>query len=126
VDDEYHKYCAEPTVSDVEQGVYWWLEPTQQKRFLNLSKMAVDILSIPSTSYSPERLFSGAKISIIDRRNRLGICTIQALECLKLWIGIFELTGDDIEDEDEFNRREKEMKDREKEADDSGDDDDGL
>jgi hypothetical protein len=41
-------------------------------------------------------------------------------------MGIFELTGDDIEDEDEFNRREKEMQDREKEADDSGDDDDGL
>jgi hypothetical protein len=34
----------------------------------------------------PERLFSGAKISITDRRNRLGIEVIQALECLKSWL----------------------------------------
>ena len=48
--------------------------------------MALDILSIPAMAAEPERLFSGAKISITDRRNRLGIEVIQALECLKSWL----------------------------------------
>ena len=49
-------------------------------------------------SADPERLFSGAKITITDRRNRLGIKTIQALECLKSWMGILEWESDKPED----------------------------
>jgi hAT family C-terminal dimerisation region len=48
--------------------------------------MALDILSIPAMSAEPERLFSGAKITITDRRNRLGIESIEAIECLKSWL----------------------------------------
>ena len=33
-----------------------------------------------------ERLFSSAKITITDRRNRLGIESIKAIECLKSWL----------------------------------------
>ncbi len=47
--------------------------------------MALDILSIPAMSTEPERLFSGAKISLTDRRNRIGDDLLQALECLKSW-----------------------------------------
>ena len=50
--------------------------------------MALDILSIPAMSAEPERLFSGAKITITDRRNRIGIEAIEALECLKSWLGL--------------------------------------
>ena len=60
--------------------------------------MALDILSIPTMSADPERLFSGAKITITDRRNRLGIDTIEALECLKSWLGIIGVVEDEIED----------------------------
>jgi hypothetical protein len=49
--------------------------------------MALDVLSIPTMSAEPERLFSGAKISITDRRNRLGIKSIKAIKCLKSWLG---------------------------------------
>ena len=61
--------------------------------------MAIDLLSIPAMSADPERLWSGAKITVNDRRNRLGIETIQAVECLKSWLGL-EVAVDDIEDED--------------------------
>ena len=60
--------------------------------------MALDILSIPAMSADPERLFSGAKITISDRRNRLGIYTVEALECLKSWLKIEVLIDDDEED----------------------------
>ena len=33
-----------------------------------------------------ECLFSSAKITIIDYRNRLGIESIKAIECLKSWL----------------------------------------
>jgi hypothetical protein len=61
--------------------------------------MALNILSIPAMSADPERLFSGAKITISDRRNRLGIYTIEALECLKSWLKI-----EAFEEEDNVNK----------------------
>ena len=60
--------------------------------------MALDILSIPAMSADPERLFSGAKITISDRRNRLGIYTIEALECLKSWLKIEVFLDNDDDD----------------------------
>ena len=63
--------------------------------------MALDILSIPAMSADLERLVSGAKITISDRRNRLGITTIQALECLKSWLKLVDiLEEEEIKDED--------------------------
>jgi hypothetical protein len=35
-----------------------------------------------------ERLFSGAKITVTDRRNRLGIASINAQLCLKSWYNV--------------------------------------
>ena len=52
-------------------------------------------------SADPERLFQGAKITISDRRNRLGIATIQALERLKSWLKVIEIQGEEIKDEDD-------------------------
>ena len=60
--------------------------------------MALDVLSIPSMSADPERLFSGAKITVSDRRNRLGIYTLEALECLKSWLGIESFDNNEEED----------------------------
>ncbi len=82
--DEYKAYCESPRVN-IREPIKWWLEATQQKLYPNLSKMALDILSIPAMSTEPERLFSGAKISLTDRRNRMGDELLQALECLKSW-----------------------------------------
>jgi len=94
--DEYERYCNSERVYGFTSALTWWLEDTQQKSYPSLSKMAVDILSIPAMSAEPERLFSGAKITITDRRNRLGSDAIEALECLKSWFGIRDFQGDDI------------------------------
>jgi hypothetical protein len=47
--------------------------------------MAIDILSIPAMSAEPERVFSGAKHTLTQHRNRLGMEPIRAFECLKSW-----------------------------------------
>ncbi len=63
--------------------------------------MALDLLSIPAMSSDPERLFSRAKITVTDRRNKLRIEVIQALKCIKSWLKIIESQDDDIEDQDQ-------------------------
>jgi hypothetical protein len=63
----------------------WWLLPEQQRDYPNLSKMALDILSIPAMSASIERLFSSANITVSDRRNRLTADTVEMIESLKSW-----------------------------------------
>ena len=82
--DEYQSYIAAPRIK-VKDVRKWLLEDTQQTLYPNLSKMALDLLSIPAMSAEPERLFSDTKITLQDRRNRLGIDIIEALECIKSW-----------------------------------------
>jgi hypothetical protein len=47
--------------------------------------MAIDILSIPAMTAGVERLFSQCKIMLTDRRNRLHIDGLEAVECMKSW-----------------------------------------
>lgn len=90
--DELDRYLSEPLlVSNHGSAIDWWMAPEQRIRLPLLSKMAIDIYSIPAMSAEPERVFSGAKHTITDQRNSLKIETIELLECLKSWfrIGIF-------------------------------------
>jgi hypothetical protein len=64
------------------------MEKTQQMSYPNLSKMALDILSIPAMSVNPERLFSSAKVCITELRNKLGMDILEAFKCLKSWYKI--------------------------------------
>jgi hypothetical protein len=94
--DEYEQYCNSELVYGFISALAWWLKETQQKTYPRLSKMAMNILSIPAISVELESLVSGAKITITDRRNRLGSDVIEALECLKSWFGIRDFQGDEI------------------------------
>jgi hypothetical protein len=59
------------------------MEKTQQINYAYLSKLALDILSIPTISASPERFFSSAKLVLSYLRNKLGTDLLEAFECLK-------------------------------------------
>jgi hypothetical protein len=71
---------------DFEDVRRWWMEERQKRDFPNLSRMALDILSIPAMAADPERLFSSAGLTVTDRRNHLSIESIEALECIKSWV----------------------------------------
>lgn len=86
--DEYARYLSLPPVDDVRDPRSWWLEATQQAQFPYLSKMAIDMLTIPSMSADAERIFSGCKLQWTDRRNRLSVKTLESLECLKSWMNL--------------------------------------
>ena len=68
----------EPRIGSIIQ---WWEDHSTM--YLALSRMALDILSIPAMSAEVERVFSSAKLLISDTRNRLKEDIIEACECLK-------------------------------------------
>ena len=50
-----------------------------------MSKPALGILSIPTISVEPERLFSAMELIIFNQRNQLEMKMAEALVCLKSW-----------------------------------------
>ena len=93
---EYTSYCSALPIN-TRNAIRWWLEKTQQKTYPNLSKMALDYLSIPSMSVEAKRLFSGCKIILSNQRNRMGAELLEALECLKSWLKIKDREAEVLE-----------------------------
>jgi hypothetical protein len=60
----------------------WWLE-TGRHKYPTLFKVALDFLSIPSTSCDCERAFSGGRRTVTCNRNCLSGPTIAALQLQK-------------------------------------------
>jgi len=60
--------------------------------------MALTYLTLPAMSAEPERVFSAAKITLSDRRRRMGDDVLEAVECLKSWQrdGMIAATKEDI------------------------------
>jgi hAT family C-terminal dimerisation region len=54
--------------------------------------MAINILSIPAMSADVERLFSSVGLTLSNRRIRMSPELLEALESLKLWMKITDLS----------------------------------
>jgi hypothetical protein len=74
---DYLKIPPKPCDNPLE----WWRQ--HREEFPVLSKMALDLLSVPLMSAECERVFSAAKNLITDRRNGLKDDIIEA--CTLLW-----------------------------------------
>lgn len=86
VKEEFEDFIEGKPISIQGTALDWWLNPTRQKDYPRLSKMAIDILSIPSMSAEAERVFSGARRTISWDRISLGSSNIERTECLKSWL----------------------------------------
>ena len=85
--DEFENYCAEVSYGlKVEDGIQWWLQKEQVERWPQLSRFAVNILSIPTSSTKPEISFSGGRRTSTWDRGQLLAQTLEVLECEKDWI----------------------------------------
>jgi hypothetical protein len=62
--DEYEAYTSQTPIPIDCSPLTWWLRDGQRERYPRLSKMAIDILSIPAMSADPERVFSSARRTI--------------------------------------------------------------
>ncbi|PIL31003.1 hypothetical protein GSI_05696 [Ganoderma sinense ZZ0214-1] len=80
--DKLEHYLTAPTqkVTDVIQ---WWKD--RQGIYPNLSRMAIDYLTIPATSIDVERLFSHGQLILSHVRSRLSAQTMRAILCVGSW-----------------------------------------
>ena len=99
VEDELDLYLCDRFIFRKEEersALEWWLDVEQRSRYPLLSRMAIDIYSIPAMSAEPERVFSGAKRTVSDSRGSLRSETIELLECLKSWFRLGIFTKEDL------------------------------
>jgi hypothetical protein len=101
--DEFDRFINAPPDNIDISALDWWLQPTQERSYPQLSRLAINILSAPAMSAESERVFSGARRTIPWTRARLNSSSIERLECLKHWqkTGLvddeFEEVGDYID-----------------------------
>ncbi|PKU72697.1 Putative AC9 transposase [Dendrobium catenatum] len=73
--------CSEGQKFDV---IAWW--KNNQAKYRILSRMAVDILSIPVSTVASESTFSAGERVVHTYRSKLGVDTVQALLCGSNWV----------------------------------------
>ena len=74
-------YNAEPIEIDCTP-LAWWCRSEQLAHYPRLSRMAIDILSIPAESAEPERVFSEARRTASWDRLRRSCHNIEKVECI--------------------------------------------
>ena len=84
--DEFEIYCNEAASYDIKMpALEWWLQDTQRKRWPQLSRWAIEILSIPSMSDKPERIFSGGRHTVTWDKTSMTAAVLEQLECGRDW-----------------------------------------
>lgn len=81
--DEVGEYLR-GSVLPVDDPVRWWKEKASD--FPRLSKMALEILSIPPCATECERTFSLTKLTIGSQRHSTGDDTLSELQCMRNWL----------------------------------------
>jgi hypothetical protein len=80
IDDDLHHFINDRPIRITSTPLEWWCTTAQIRRYPRFFRMAIDILSIPPMSDETERVFSGARRSIIWGRARLGPETIDVTD----------------------------------------------
>ena len=63
--------------------VSFWVSRLAEPQWRDLARMALDYLTIPAECRAGTSFFSDAKITLSDRRCRMGDDALEALECLQ-------------------------------------------
>ncbi|KAM4058389.1 transposase [Hirsutella rhossiliensis] len=80
--DEYAEWVASTDPGDclVDNPIQYWL--LRRRQYPRLSRMAIDLFSIPAMSSEPERIFSLAGQMVTAQRGRLKADLIGAAQCI--------------------------------------------
>jgi hypothetical protein len=84
--DNFDTFISAPPIEIDCTPLQWWCQPQQRQQYPHLSRMAIDILSIPAESVEPERTFSGARRTASWDRLRLSCANIERVECIGNWL----------------------------------------
>jgi hypothetical protein len=83
--DEYAEWVATTDPGDclVEDPIQYWL--LRRRQYPRLSRMAIDLFSVPAMSSEPERIFSLSGQMVTALRGRLKADLIGAAQCISSW-----------------------------------------
>ncbi|KAG6989569.1 putative 30S ribosomal protein S17-like protein [Fusarium oxysporum f. sp. conglutinans] len=86
--DDFDSFISEAPIALAEDTtpLQWWCSEDVRTAYPRLSRMAIDILSVPAESAEPERTFSGARRTARWDRLRLLIESIEKIECIGNWL----------------------------------------
>jgi hypothetical protein len=99
--DEYDRWLLDVSVNDKEvtDPLEYWR--SKAKDYPRLSKMALDVMTVPAMSAECERLFSAVGLMITAIRNRLDASTVGLVQILRSWLkaGIIDRLEDVLLDD---------------------------
>jgi hypothetical protein len=82
-EDEYLVWCQQPRNSLVNQPLSFWTTEVIQHQYPRLSRMAIDLFTIPAMSDEPERTFSSCSLMITSHRGSLESDIVEFTQCPK-------------------------------------------
>jgi hypothetical protein len=84
--DDFDAFINSPPIKITRSPLLWWLDPERIKTHPRLSRMAIDVLSIPPESADPESAFSGGRRTLSWDRERMICDNVEKVECIGNWI----------------------------------------
>jgi hypothetical protein len=90
--DEFTRYIDGELLASSDDPLIWW--NANKCSYPRLAEMAQDMLAIPATSATSERVFSGGRLVMPFNRTRLESDAMKALMCLRNWVGDRYISGD--------------------------------
>jgi hypothetical protein len=106
-EDEFDRWQEDTHPNDgaVDDPFQYW--SLRQEEYPRISRMAIEILSVPPMSTEPERLFSVSGAMVTPRRTRLESSTISIAMTLRSWLraglvkqSILEMTEETLKEEE--------------------------
>ncbi|KAM6514041.1 hypothetical protein FALCPG4_18889 [Fusarium falciforme] len=84
--DDFENFIHAQPIKIEGSPLVWWCQRDQVRTYPRLSRMAIDILSIPPGSADPESAFSGGRRTLSWDRERMSCVNLEKVECIGNWL----------------------------------------
>ncbi|TXB98910.1 hypothetical protein FocTR4_00012313 [Fusarium oxysporum f. sp. cubense] len=84
--DDFENFIHNKPIKIEGSPLVWWCQRDQVRTYPRLSRMAIDILSVPPGSADPESVFSGGRRTLSWDRERMLCVNLEKVECIGNWL----------------------------------------
>ncbi|GKT52606.1 putative AC transposase [Colletotrichum spaethianum] len=84
--DDFENFIRTQPIKIEGSPLLWWCLRDQIRTYPRLSRMAIDILSVPPGSADPESAFSGGRRTLSWDRERMSCANLEKVECIGNWL----------------------------------------
>lgn len=84
--DDFENFIQNTPIKIEGSPLAWWCQKQQIRSYPRLSRMAIDILSVPPGSADAESAFSGGRRTLSWDRERMTCANLEKVECIGNWL----------------------------------------